>query len=127
MSPWAPPKPCIEARCPLFALPGKARCHAHQLAYYRADNAERDPAVSAFYNSTTWKRFRAAIRAARPLCELCLTERRERLSEQVDHIAPLKEAPHRALDESNVRALCMSCHSRRTMTDRHGAPGGPKS
>ena len=124
MSPWSPKKPCIAPRCPGWALPGKARCQTHQAAYYQIGNASRDPETTRFYNSVSWKRFRAAIRAARPLCELCLSEGRETPSEQVDHIVRLKERPDLALEESNVRALCMSCHSRRTMTDRRAAERG---
>lgn len=120
----APRKGCIEWRCAGWALPRKSRCEVHQLAYYQQDNAQRDPEITRFYNSTAWKTFRAAIRAARPLCEMCLTEGRETPSEQVDHILRLKERPDLALEESNVRALCMSCHSRRTMTDTRAAERG---
>lgn len=124
LSPFAPKKGCLHPRCPGWALPGKARCQVHQLAYYRQDNAQRDPRITTFYNSTAWKKFRAAVRAARPWCETCEREGRQTPSEQVDHIVRLKEAPARALDETNVRALCMSCHSRRTMTDWRRAGGG---
>jgi len=123
VSPWAPPRACLSPRCPLFALPGKSRCQAHQAEYYRQDNAQRDPGLTAFYASTVWKKTRALFRAANPLCEICATEGRETLAQQVDHRVPVREDPDRALDPTNLRALCMSCHSRRTRLAEHR--GGP--
>ena len=119
MTPYAPKKPCIGSpRCPLFALPGKARCEAHQRAYYQQDNARREPEIRAFYDSPAWRRLSAAYRAEHPLCETCATEGRETPSQHVDHVISVREAPDRALDETNLRALCKPCHSRRTLAER---------
>jgi 5-methylcytosine-specific restriction protein A len=121
--PWAPEKRCYEPGCALVALPGKPRCPAHQRAYYRQDNASRDPALTAFYNSTEWKGFRAAYRAEHPWCQTCEREGRETLAQQVDHLIPVRQRPDLALDEGNVQSLCASCHSRRTrLAERRGAP-----
>lgn len=47
--------------------------------------------------------------AARPMCESC----RRRPSAQVDHVRALA-AHGAALDVRNLRAVCASCHSRKT-------------
>jgi 5-methylcytosine-specific restriction protein A len=109
--------------CPLFAEPGKSRCLAHQRAEWRDQNARRDRSLRAFYDSAEWTALRLAYKALHPLCETCLNEGRESLTQQIDHLVPVREAPDRALDDTNLRALCVSCHSRRTMTDRHRGAG----
>jgi 5-methylcytosine-specific restriction endonuclease McrA len=35
---------------------------------------------------------------------------------RIDHIVPLKTAPHRALDPSNLRTLCAACDNRSVTT-----------
>jgi 5-methylcytosine-specific restriction enzyme A len=125
MSPRAPTKPCLVWRCPKFALPRKARCEQHQREYYQQANATREPGLVEFYNSTAWKKLRSAYRRENPFCEICANEGRETLAQQVDHRVPLREAPDRALEWSNLRSLCMSCHSRRTRMDEQHPPGTP--
>ena len=127
--PWAPCRPCNSPTCRGFAEPGRSFCVVHQRQEWRVQNARRDPALRAFYDSAGWKALRRAYRASHPLCETCLTEGRETPTQQIDHVVPVRDAPDRALDETNLRALCVSCHSRRTMTDRHrgGAMGGGRS
>ena len=33
---------------------------------------------------------------------------------EVDHIAPVRDAPERAYDLANLQSLCTSCHTRKT-------------
>ena len=63
-----------------------------------------------FRSSARWQRFRAWYRSQHLLCE-----RREpagvmKASEEVHHVIPLADAPHRGLDPNSVLALCRPCH-----------------
>ncbi|MBF0439373.1 MAG: HNH endonuclease [Magnetococcales bacterium] len=40
----------------------------------------------------------------------------------VDHIVPIKDGGQK-FDPNNFRSLCVSCHNRRTMQDRHKLTG----
>lgn len=124
MSPWAPKKPCLGSpRCPNFALPGKARCDEHQREAWREQNAQRPRELRAFYDSAEWRQLRAAYLADNPACQDCATTGRATPADSVDHILPLRTRPDLALEPSNLRSLCKSCHSSKTLTDRHRGVG----
>jgi len=59
-----------------------------------------------------WRKLRANFLVFHPTCELCaqLDPPRLTAASVVDHIQPIREAPERRLDESNLRALCKACH-----------------
>ena len=59
-----------------------------------------------------WRRVRAQVLRDNPFCQFCGAP-----AEQVDHIQRLSERPDLRLDPSNLRALCHSCHSKRTHRD----------
>jgi 5-methylcytosine-specific restriction protein A len=58
-----------------------------------------------------------------PLCRLCRETGLLVAAEDVDHIVPIGDAPHRRLDPGNLRSLCKSCHSVHTAKSLvgHGA------
>lgn len=65
-----------------------------------------------FYNSTPWRKVSKIIRRERPICEFCHSE----LSDVVDHFYE-RRMPHGEfyeLHDSNLNALCHSCHNRKT-------------
>ncbi len=125
MSPWAPRRGCIEQRCPLFAEPGRARCSAHQKAAWRNQNARRPRELRAFYDSAEWRQLRSAHLELHPECQDCAITGSVTPATQVDHVLLLRERPDLALEPSNLKSLCKSCHSSKTLTDRHhGATGG---
>jgi 5-methylcytosine-specific restriction enzyme A len=119
LSPYAPKKPCAEPLCPALVPSGTRRCPQHMTEYHRRKNAARPAGLQSFYSSARWKALRAYKRRQDPLCELCKAQGRIKAAEQVDHIEPLVERPDLAMVLENLRSLCMSCHSRRTMTDQH--------
>jgi 5-methylcytosine-specific restriction endonuclease McrA len=84
---------------PPYARSGPARPNARQRGY----DAE-------------WESLRAEVIAAEPWCQSCRST--ERLN--VDHIVPIREAPHRRLDRTNLRVLCQSCHSAHTRRSASG-------
>ena len=57
-----------------------------------------------------WRRLRLAVLSADPLCAYCAREGRTTLARVVDHIVPVRLAPHRRLDPSNLQPLCTRCH-----------------
>ncbi len=73
-----------------------------------------------FYQSKTWRRFRASVLQARPICEVpgC-----DIVATNVDHIVP-RSRGGADFDPANVQALCASCHSAKTAI-RDGGFGRP--
>lgn len=55
-----------------------------------------------------WLAFSRSIRQMNPLCQEC----GERLSAEVHHVIPIRVAPDRVFDVTNVVALCRGCHRR---------------
>lgn len=62
-----------------------------------------------------WKRLRVAFLKRHPNCKDCGDR-----ATDVDHIETVRARPDRRLDWRNLRALCHSCHSRRTAIDQSG-------
>lgn len=92
------------ARPPAIGAPGPST-----RAYERRPDRQAD---KDFYSSKAWRRLRAAVLSAEPLCREC--RRHGLLIEAtcVDHIEPRRRRPDLALDRSNLRALCAACNNR---------------
>ena len=81
------------------------------------------------YRDPLWRHLRAVVLArARNQCERCGASG---VRLDVDHVVPIAQAPERAFDRANLRALCQRCH-RITDADRQrgysldaGADGWP--
>jgi 5-methylcytosine-specific restriction endonuclease McrA len=68
-----------------------------------------------FYSSARWRRFRQYFLCRNPFCVDCQAAGREGVvATHVDHQQEIKDAPHLAFVESNVKAKCASCHNRKT-------------
>ena len=115
MTPWAPGKACAESGCATVVPTGTRRCQAHMREYWRQKNAERPAALKNFYNSAPWRKLRTLKRQLTPFCEVsgCAAP-----AQQIDHIVRLVDRPDLALELANLRSLCASHHSSKTMTDR---------
>lgn len=64
-----------------------------------------------------WKRFRLWILLRDPVCKIrlkCLGA----ASTEVDHIIPIRFAPHRRLDETNAQGACKPCNAVKAIQDR---------
>lgn len=70
----------------------------------RAD-AKRPNARARGYDRE-WEKARADWLAAYPSCVRCGAK-----ATLVDHIIPIRKAPHRRLDRTNFQSLCTPCHS----------------
>ena len=60
-----------------------------------------------------WRRLRRAFLMANPWCHACKRE----LACEVDHRVPIRTAPDRRLDWSNLQSLFRPCHSRKTASE----------
>ena len=105
--PYKPKRPCSYPGCP--KLTDGQYCEEHQkiiTAHY--NKHERDPASRRRYGRA-WKRIRDRYMAAHPLCEQCRKSGKLTAAGEVHHIVPLSKGGTHA--ESNLMALCKSCHS----------------
>ena len=69
--------------------------------------------VSVFYKSSIWlhKREEILIRDNKE-CQICKAKGRYHKAECVHHIKHLRQYPNLALDNSNLIAVCNSCHNK---------------
>jgi 5-methylcytosine-specific restriction enzyme A len=65
-----------------------------------------------------WERLRCEVIAAHPVCCVPGCGSADRLN--VDHIVPIRVAPQRRLDRSNLRVMCHPCHSAHTARTARG-------
>lgn len=112
--------------CRVVNLPRQRDFGERSVSYARAANTLKAWHISmrfnpSFYRSPDWRQFRARILCERPTCE---THGCGRKAEHVDHRRPLA-AGGAGLDRANVKALCASCHSRKTAS-ADGGFGNPK-
>lgn len=98
--PSRPPRPCAHPGCREVVSSG-CRCAAH-----RVTETRRQKRPDPFYISTRWRRLRALVLRASPLCALCGA-----VATLVDHIVPIK-AGGADLDPKNLRSMCASCHAK---------------
>ncbi|WP_052444063.1 HNH endonuclease [Flammeovirga sp. OC4] len=68
------------------------------------------------YKSYKWQQFRKSIFAERG--GICETEGCYKKGNVLDHIQPVRLAPERFFDESNVQILCESCHNSKSAKER---------
>jgi hypothetical protein len=66
-----------------------------------------------------WERLRRKMLAGRPICATYGCGARATM---VDHIEPVRLAPHRRLDPSNLQPLCLPCHNRLTVAFERSNP-----
>ena len=97
---------CLEPGC--GELTEHRRCLLH--APQRATTAQRGYGAA-------WQSISTRYRSEHPRCVMC-----GRPSEVVDHILSRRDGG--SDDASNLRALCWSCHSRRTAIDQSGWGSG---
>lgn len=70
-----------------------------------------------FYLTAGWKRIRDKRKLNNPLCQHCEAKGFLNRMQVVDHIIPVEEAPHLALDYENTQSLCNFCHNIKTIRD----------
>ena len=124
--PYKPPKPCAHPGCPELVRDGRY-CAKHKRQVNADYNSHRrDKTAQSFYDSPQWRRLRKMKLNAQPLCEECHRNGRFTPARHVDHI---KEISHGGapLDMANLQSLCHSCHSSKTLRERHTRPQPPSN
>jgi 5-methylcytosine-specific restriction enzyme A len=67
----------------------------------------------AFYNSARWKKVRAMVLRAHPLCADCTKAGRVVIATEVHHVKERRDHPELAYSPENLAGLCKRCHGRR--------------
>src|SRR6185312_3077963 len=80
-------------------------------------------AMNRFYASAAWRRVRRAFLDANPVCVDCLAEGVVTPSTIPHHVEERLANPGRALDPTNLVALCGPCHTRRHKRKRPRGAG----
>lgn len=124
--PHRPGHPCRWQGCTAIVRAGVPYCEAHQREVYRRQDAQRGNAGDRGYGAR-WRRLRMMFLAEHPLCcdPFGVHGEVPVLATDVDHIVP--RAAGGSDEESNLQALCHSCHSRKTVSVDESLGGGIKS
>ena len=82
----------------------------------RPTGRDADPRRTIPLQSAAWQKLRERVLARDPICQECYRR---------GHITPATDADHVNGDPSdnrmsNLQGLCHSCHSHKTMRERHG-------
>jgi 5-methylcytosine-specific restriction protein A len=110
-----------NARAPIFR-PSWLPSRAQRLAAFRAEQQRYNPRPSAYQRGydAEWTALRKAHLLMEPNCRMCAALGRDVPAAIVDHIEPIRDAPHRRLDPSNFQALCIAHHQSKTQKERYG-------
>mgnify|MGYP002624165148 FL=1 len=107
--PSKPKVPCQHPGCAELITPGKKFCEKHKPLHPEIIRS----AGSRGYGRQ-WQKARKRFLAAHPLCEECMKNGRYVKATDVDHIIAHRGDKTLFWDRSNWRALCHSCHSKKT-------------
>lgn len=70
-----------------------------------------------------WQKLRAQHLLLHPLCAPCRRSGLTVPATTVDHVEPIRKAPHRRLDPTNLESQCAHCHSSRKQSEERGGRG----
>ena len=107
-SPLRPCNKCTREGKVGYVQPGHVACAVHEKELHQRANAGRR---RAYKRSSGWEARSREYRAIHTLCELCGEP-----SQEVHHIVDRKHGG--SDDDTNLQALCKSCHSRITAQER---------
>jgi 5-methylcytosine-specific restriction enzyme A len=97
---------CPVPGCPVITTGGP--CEEHRPARTRGLDSKRPNRIERGYDHR-WRRFRARFLSKHSTCELC-----GKPATDPHHLDGLGPKGPRGFDETNLQALCHSCHSRLT-------------
>ena len=109
----APLHKCAAPSCRQLVR-GVSRCPAHA----KETNQRKPSKHDAFYHTPAWRRLRNAFIASHPLCEPCEAAGRTTPSAIADHRVEIEDDASRALDPTNLTAMCIRCHNAKTARER---------
>ena len=102
-------QPCKHPGCPRLVPHGTKYCEVHKPMHPE----EVRSAASRGYGGA-WRKARRIYLQAHPLCEECMKNGRYVKATDIDHVIPHRGDMELFWDKSNWRALCHSCHSKKT-------------
>lgn len=94
----------------LKTLPPRVKAAPVRITPHRPPEADRQARRALATNSAAWRRLRASVLAAEPLCRECGKKGRVTAASCVDHV----DGDAMNNDPSNLQPLCSPCHSRKT-------------
>lgn len=109
--PKKPKRPCSYPGCP--ELTDERYCKKHKQETEKTYGKSCRP-YSHLYNSSRWRKLRRQFLIKHPLCAECRRLGVINPSRVVDHIKPHQGDESLFWDETNLQALCKSCHDRKT-------------
>ncbi|MBO6506857.1 MAG: HNH endonuclease [Kordiimonadaceae bacterium] len=76
------------------------------------------------YNTTAWKRLRAAKLATEPLCQPCKLRGAVTTAKAVDHIVPINAGGEAFPSLGGLMSMCERCHNEKTAANdrKHTKP-----
>lgn len=101
--PRKPPRPCSHRGCPHLVRGDRRFCDEHQADEWKRQDAGRATSARRGYGAE-WQEIRARFLESHPLCAHC-----GRPAAVAHHIVRKRDGG--SDDESNLIALCQSCHS----------------
>lgn len=95
-----------------------ARVPLRRLGEITGRREESRPTAAERGYGRRWQRYARRFLDDNPLCVRCLAMNRTEPARCVDHIEPVTDASDPLFwDPTNHQALCLSCHSVKTMTE----------
>jgi len=120
--PKSPPRACASPRCPGLAAQGNycPACTERGKGNRRPWRTSAGSASSRGYGAN-WRRLRAIVLAAQPICALC----QRAAATEVDHRVPkAQEGPD---DLANLQGVCSACHRAKSAAEGSaGVQGRPR-
>lgn len=115
-------KSCAIKSCPNVIAEGKY-CNTHKQYQANESRVKNSTERHRHEHTRRWQRLRLFYLRANPLCIDCKKQDKIVPASEVHHIVPIARGG--TDDESNLEALCKSCHSKKT-AEENRYPGGRK-
>ena len=113
----------MPKRPPSFSLPQPERRKKHSDAVLASKVGDKGYARKV-RSSARWRRVRAKVLRAAPLCVDPFghhrEDKRDVMAEQVHHIVGIVAAPELAFTLSNLAPICTACHAKVEAAERAG-------
>jgi 5-methylcytosine-specific restriction protein A len=111
--PYRPARPCKVPSCPGLTLDPSGYCPKHEGMKRPSEATRSNESRQRFETGRAWRGIRKCYLSHNPLCFDCMAQGIVRQAEEVHHI----DNDHTNNLDSNLMALCIRCHSRRTAND----------
>ena len=110
--PSRPPTTCRRPGCPGLVHDGTCSVCGPRRRPLQVEHDERRGTAAERGYDAAWQRLRERYLREHPLCVACLAQGHVRTATDVDHITARRRGG--SDDDSNLQALCHSCHSAKT-------------